>query len=357
MAEKDRELGDLDVLVIGGGQAGLAAGYHLKKTGVDFLIVEGGMQLGDSWRNRYDALTLFTPRAFSQLPGLELKGDPDGYAHRDEFADYLQNYARKLELPIRLGTPIVRLAKLDRSAFVARLANGSAITARRVIIAVGAFQRPKLPTEAYGFSSRVTQLTTSSYRNPMQVTDGPVLIIGDGASGRDIAADLATTHEVLLATGRQRRLLPETILGRNIWWWLEKFRFLQARPHSVIGRFMRKADPFPDRERSLGNLTRLGITIKPRLFSAAGQTAIFADETSTEISSVIWTTGYVDENSWIDIAGTKSDDGAVLQYEGVSPLKGLFYVGRPWQRNRASALIMGAGPDAEFVVARALVRD
>jgi putative flavoprotein involved in K+ transport len=300
---------------------------------------------------------LFTPRAFSQLPGLVLEGDPDGYARRDEFADYLQTYARKLELPVKLGTAIAQLAKLDSGVFSAQLANGSAITARRVIVTVGAFQHPKLPAGACGLSPEILQLTASSYRNAVQLPDGPVLIVGDGASGRDIAVDLATTHKVLLATGRPRRLLPENILGRNIWWWLERLRLLQVRPHSIIGRFMRKADPFPNRQRSLGNLTRLGITIKPRLLSATGKTATFADNTAMELSSIIWTAGYADENSWIDIAGAKSGDGAILQSEGLSPIKGLFYVGRPWQRNRASALIMGAGPDAGFVVSRALARE
>ena len=156
---------DLDVLVIGGGQAGLAMGYYLKRAGHRFQIVERQGHLGDSWRNRYDSLVLFTPRAYSALPGLAVPGDPEGYPSKDEVADYLERYACHFGLPVLLETGIRSLTRLD-GGFRARTDAGEIIDARAVVLATGAFQRPAIPAISRGLSPDVLQLTTEDYKRP-----------------------------------------------------------------------------------------------------------------------------------------------------------------------------------------------
>lgn len=343
--------GRLDALVIGAGQAGLATGYHLRRHGLEFHIVEQSHRIGDVWRKRYDSLTLFTPRSQSALPGLSLAGDPDGYPSRDEFAAYLEDYAARWRLPVATGARVVELTR-DGPDFLAMLSDASMARSRSVVIATGGFQKPARPAIATGFDASVVQLEPETYRNPASVPPGRVLVVGDGASGRDIALELAATHETFLAAGKPRRLFPERILGRSVWWWLKTLGLMRARPDSLLGRMMRRADPFPDRGRSLSALRAAGIRVMPRLVEAEGRTASFADGKRMEIDAIIWAIGYRDDFDWLRIAGAKDTGGAIVQTQGVSPVPGLFYVGRPWQRNRASALVMGAGDDAEAIVQR-----
>ncbi|MEP0275500.1 MAG: NAD(P)/FAD-dependent oxidoreductase [Nitratireductor sp.] len=341
------------VLVVGARQAGLAAGYHLKHAGVPFVIVDGHRRVGDSWRARYDSLTLFTPRQFSTLPGLELPGNRELYAGRDEFADYLETYASHLGLPLQLGQRVIRLSKVGEQ-FDAELENGTKISASAVVVGTGGFQVALVPKLAARFGREVLQLTTETYRNPGQLPDGPVLVVGDGASGRDIAVEARRHQPVILATGKPRTLFPERFLGKSIWWWLNLLGVLKAPASSRIGRKLKQSGAFPDRDRSIESLAKLGIRIVPRLIEASGGTARFADGTSANIRTVIWAVGYRDDSSWLDIEEAKGPDGAFLHDAGVSSVKGIYLVGRPWQRNRASALIMGAGPDAEIIVQRIL---
>ncbi|MER8476713.1 NAD(P)-binding domain-containing protein [Mesorhizobium sp. M1163] len=148
--------GRLDVLVIGAGQVGLATGYHLKRKSLDFYIIEQSTRIGDAWRKRYDSLTLFTPRALSALPGLQLAGDADGYPSRDEFADYLQDYAARWRLPVATGVRVVELAR-DGGDFLAMLSDGSTARSRSVVVATGGFQKPARPAIAAGFNASVVQ--------------------------------------------------------------------------------------------------------------------------------------------------------------------------------------------------------
>lgn len=341
----------LDVLVIGAGQAGLATGYHLKRRGLDFHVVEQSARLGDSWRKRYESLTLFTPRGLSALPSMQLTGDPDGYPSRHEFADYLESYAARWQLPVATGVCVVELAR-DGVDFLAIMSDGSVARSRSVVIATGGFQNPARPAIATRFDASVAQFDPESYRNPQSMPPGRVLVVGDGASGRDIAVELTATHNTLLAVGRPRRLFPERILGRNVWWWLKSLGLMRVRPDSVLGRIMRRADPFPDRGRSLPALQAKGVRIVPRLVAAEGRSASFADGTRTEVDAVVWAVGYRDDFGWLRIPEAKDTEGKVMHAEGVSPAPGLFFVGRPWQRNRASALVMGASDDAEAIVQR-----
>jgi putative flavoprotein involved in K+ transport len=340
---------DRYVLVIGAGQAGLAAGFHLRRAGLPFIIVEGSNHVGDVWRNRYDSLTLFTTRQFSTLPGLQIPGNRDGYANRDDFAEYLEAYARHFELPVKLGSYVSRLAK-SADGFEANLSNGEIIAASEVLIATGSFQVPIVPPISAELGYEVLQLTAGTFRNCNQLPDGPVLVVGDGASGRDIAIESRKRQPVLLSVGKPRKLLPEHILGKSTWWWLNLVGALEAPATSFRGRMVRKTDAFPDRNLRDEVLQKRGVRLMSRLVGAEADVVKFSDGKVVQIRTVIWAVGYRDETDWVDIKGAVDAKTGFLHTEGVSPVKGLYFVGRPWQRSRSSALIMGAWPDAASVI-------
>jgi putative flavoprotein involved in K+ transport len=342
---------DLDVLVIGGGQAGLAMGYHLKRAGHRFQIVERQGRLGDSWRNRYDSLVLFTPRSYSALPGLALPGDPDGYPSKDEIADYLERYACHFELPVLLKTGIRSLTQLD-GGFRARTDAGEIIDARAVVLATGAFQRPAVPTISRGLSPDILQLTTEDYKRPAQVPPGRVLVVGDGATGRQIAVELAATHDVLLATGRPRRVSPQRILGKSVFWWMDRLGILRASRETRVGRYLMKTDPFPGKALGLRRLRRHGITVVGRLSHVDENRVGFAGGEMAEVDTVLWATGYHDDGKWVTIPEIKDACGGFVHQRGVSPTPDLYLMGRSWQWTRGSALLAGVGDDASYVASR-----
>jgi putative flavoprotein involved in K+ transport len=338
----------LDILVIGAGQAALALGFHLKKTPLRFQLVDRHARVGDSWRKRYASLVLFTPRAYSALPGLAVPGDPDGFPTKDEMADYLEAYANHFDLPVVLGTDIQRLERVN-GGFRAVTEAGEPIECRAVVLATGAFQRPAIPSISKDLSAEVTQLTPEDYKSPSQLPPGTVLVVGDGATGRQIALELTANHEVLLAVGRPRRVSPDRILGRNVFWWMDKLGILSVSRKSAIGRYLMKADPFPGKALQLKRLRRKGVDVVGRMIQAQGKRASFADGKTAEVDAVVWATGYRDDADWVAIPEAKDAHGNFLHQRGVSPVPNLYFVGRSWQWTRGSALFAGIGADASYL--------
>ncbi len=208
-----------EVIVVGGGQAGLAMGYFLRRQGRDFTILEGADQPAAAWRRRWDSLRLFTPARYSALPGLAFPGDPDLYPTRDEVASYLANYARKLELPVQLGSRVRSLRRVDDTYVLET--DERTYEAEQVVGATGAFQVPRLPAIADRLDPSVVQLHSGEYRSPSDVPEGPVLVVGGGNSGFQIAEELAVSREVHLAVGSRQTPLPQRLLGRDLFWYLE----------------------------------------------------------------------------------------------------------------------------------------
>jgi putative flavoprotein involved in K+ transport len=191
-----------DVIVVGGGQAGLAAGYYLSRAGIPFLVLDASARTGDSWRGRWESLELFTVGRYSSLPGLPFPGDPERFPGKEEVADYLEEYARRFELPIRLGEPVTSLERSDGGY---KIKGGSpesgSYQAAQVIVATGAYQRPHVPSIAAGLDGSVPQLHSAEYRKPEQIPGGMVLVVGAANSGVGIAEDLAPSHRVHLSRG------------------------------------------------------------------------------------------------------------------------------------------------------------
>jgi putative flavoprotein involved in K+ transport len=339
---------ELDVLIIGGGQAGLAMGYNLKDTPFRYRIAERHARVGDSWRKRYASLVLFTPRSYSALPGLALPGDPEGFPTKDEMADYLESYADHFELPVAPGTGIGRIERAD-GGFRATTEAGEPIDCRAVVLATGAFQRPAIPPISKGLSEEVRQLAPEDYESPSQLSPGSVLVVGDGATGRQIAVELTANHEVLLAAGRPRRVSPDRILGRSVFWWMDKLGVSRASRESPIGRYLMKADPFPGKRLELDKLRQRGVNVVGRVVQAEGKKVAFADGEAAEVDAVVWATGYRDDVDWVEIPEVKDAQGNFMHYRGVSPLPYLCFVGRSWQWTRGSALFAGVGQDAAYL--------
>jgi putative flavoprotein involved in K+ transport len=339
---------DIDVVVIGGGQAGLAMGRALAAMQVSHLIYERHSRPGEAWRCRYDSLVLFSSRRCSALPGLRLPGDPDGFPTKDEVADYLDAYAERFALPVRTGEGVRSLALAgDRFRIITDA--GVSFTARAAIIATGAFQRPAVPPLASLLSPTVRQLDITTYANPERLPARRVVVVGDGASGRQIALELARgSREVALATGRKRHFVPQRLFGRDSMLWFSRLGLLTADKDTWIGRQVRARDAIPGLHLRNAGLRRAGVAILPRVVGADGDELALADGSRRRADAVIWATGFRDEISWLEVGGA-AKGGAFAQERGISPIPGLFYIGREWQTCRASALLCGVSRDARRI--------
>ena len=198
-------------VIIGGGQAGLAMGYHLKLAGEPFVIIDAGQRVGDSWRARWDSLRLFSLPRYASLPGWPIK--TDSFPTRDEMADYLEAYAEHFDLPVRTDTRVERLTRTDEG-FLLETSAGP-LRAGRVIVASGAYQTPRIPAFADELDPAITQLHSSRYRNAGQLLDGPVLIVGAANSGADIALESAAAGHPTWMAGRHPGQVPFRIETRR----------------------------------------------------------------------------------------------------------------------------------------------
>jgi putative flavoprotein involved in K+ transport len=352
MAASQREPGkgpeagsDYEVVVIGAGQAALAIGSFLKQQERRFVILEAADSIGSAWRERWDSLTLFTPRRYSGLPSLPFPGDPEGYPDRDEVIAYLERYAATFELPIELNSPVRRLTP-ENGRFALEV-DGRTITADQVVVATGPFQKPFVPEVANRLGPDVVQMHATGYRNPGAIPDGAVLVVGGGNTGFQIAKELSRTHRVVLAVGSRQTPLPQRLLGRDLFWWLTKSRLFNTTIDSRLGRRL------STRETLIGSSPRelrrrYGVELKPRVVDADGRTVRFEDGSELEVDAVIWATGYRPDYSWIDLPVFDAA-GRLRHRRGVTDVPGLYFLGLTWQYTRGSALIGWVKDDAEFI--------
>ena len=333
-----------DVIVIGGGQAGLAIGYHLAQQDRRFTILEAADGPAAAWRERWDSLRLFTPARHDSLPGLPFPGDPDHYPTRDEVVAYLTPYARRFDLPIEYDSR-VRAVRRQDDGYVVTL-DDRAYVADQVVVATGPFQVPRTPALAEQLDPPVVQMHSSAYRSPGQIPAGPVLVVGGGNTGYQIAEELTATHEVHLSVGSRQTPLPQRLLGRDIFGYLSATGLMGKTRDSRIGRRLR------DRDTLIGSSPRAaqrkGVQLHGRTSEAAGNSVTFADGASLEVRTVIWATGFTLDHSWID-APIFGADGAVEHRRGVTNSPGLYFLGLPWQHTRGSALLGWVKDDAAYI--------
>lgn len=337
-----------DLAIIGGGQAGLATAYWAKQRGLDYQLFEANTSIGESWRNRYDSLELFTPRAYSSLPAMPMRGDQNGYPTKDEVADYLEEYAAQNELTVKLGEPVTELRKTS-DLFQIATPRGT-YQSKAAVVATGPFQTPRTPD--WHDQLAVQQMHSADYRNPDQITGHKVLVVGGGNSGAQIAEELAKQHDVTMAVAGTMRFMRAKILGQGLFTWLDKTGLLNAPTGSIGANILRKrGDPIIGT--SLKSLIAEGkVTVKPVAESGTGDTIRFADATSGTFDSVIWCTGYTLEYPWLNIPKALDERGQPKQIGGIAvDVERLCFMGLGWMRSRNSALIGGVGRDAECVTA------
>jgi putative flavoprotein involved in K+ transport len=336
-----------EVAVVGAGQAGLAIGHLLARGRRRFALLDRASGIAAAWRERWDSLTLFTPRRYSALPGLPFPGDPNGYPTRDEVIAYLERYANTFELPVELNAEVEELYRDDEGRFALKL-DGRTITADQVVVATGPCQAPYVPPVGKRLALDVFQTHAIGYRSPDAVPAGTVLVVGGGNTGFQIAKELSAGYEVVLSVGSRQTPLPQRLLGRDLFWWLTKARILDKTVDSRLGRKL------STRETLIGSsprqLTRrYGVELKPRVVDADGRRMRFEDGSELDVDAVIWATGYRPGHSWIKLPIFDEAD-RVRHRRGVTDVPGLYFLGLAWQHTRGSALIGWVDADATFIV-------
>jgi putative flavoprotein involved in K+ transport len=351
-----------DTVVIGGGQAGLAAGYFLAKAGRQFVILDAHERVGDAWRKRWDSLRLFTPARYDGLTGMRFPGPRSAPAPtKDEMADYLEAYASRFDLPIRTGVRVDGLSK-DGDRYVVT-AGGRRFEADNVVVASGAHHEPRIPAFARELDPAIVQVHSGEYLNPSQLRDGGVLVVGAGNSGADISIEVVRTHPTWLS-GRSTGHIPfhiDTLAARFV-----LIRIVRFVGHHVLtlrtplGRKVRRKF-----QSQGGPLVRVkpkeilaaGVERTPKTVGAKDGRPVLEDGRMLDVTNVIWCTGYGQNLSWIDLP-IFAEDGEPLHDRGVVPSSpGLYLVGLTFQFAATSETIPGVGRDAEYVVKHLLSQD
>jgi putative flavoprotein involved in K+ transport len=349
----------IDSLVIGAGQAGLAAGYHLAWLGLPFVILDADERIGDHWRDRWDSLKLYSPARYDSLPGMRFPGPAWRWPTGREMGDYLEAYARQLDLPVRSGTRVERIEPVD-GGFVVSTLDGARLAARQVIVATGPFRRPYVPAFAAELDPSIRQLHSHEYRNPGQLREGPVLVVGLSHSGADIAFEAANAGHRTILSGKSRGQMPIKVTDtrRAIPGWpVVEFVFAHVLTmRTPIGRKMRpevRQGGGPLLRVRLGDLDRAGVERHDeKTVGARDGRPVLADGTVLDVANVIWATGYRPDYAFV-AAPIVGEDGWPVEERGVSPtVPGLYFLGVPFQYAFSSMLVAGAGRDAKYVVDR-----
>jgi putative flavoprotein involved in K+ transport len=341
-------------VVIGGSQTGLAVGYYLKQRDLPFVILDENGRIGDAWRKRWDSLRLFTPARYNGLPGMPCPGLPWAYPTKDEIADYLQAYAREFELPVQTGVKVDRLTKAgDR--FEVTWAEHR-LFAENVVVATGAFNNPRVPSFARELDKRIVQLHSKEYRNASQIEKGAVLVVGAGNSGAEIAMELAPHHRTWLSgpdTGQEPTRAGSHLdhLVTPVMWFAATRLTVKTR----LGRKLRDYFTDPPRGIPLGRVRRkdfahAGIERVPRVTGVRNGYPILENGRVLEVSNVIWCTGYAPNYDWIDFPLPKHNGAPIHDRGIVDACPGLYFIGLLFLYSLSSALVGGAGRDAEHIV-------
>jgi len=345
----------VQVVVIGGGQAGLSVGYCLAQRGLSFVILEAHARIGHSWRTRWDSLRLFTPAKYDGLIGLPFPAPAFSFPTKDQMADYLEAYAKHFDLPVHTGIRVDRVSR-DGARYIVD-AGDRRFEADHVVVAMATYQAGRIPDFAQALDPGIVQLHSGEYRNPGQLRPGDVVIVGAGNSGADIALDVAPSHHTWLS-GRHPGNVPfriESRIARVI---------LPILFRVVFHRILTVDTPIGRRARPLA-ISKGGplIRVKPADLAAAGVERVsrvtgvqdgkplLADGRVLDVSNVIWCTGFHPALSWIDLpTPVHGADGEPVHNRGIVPGEpGLYFVGLHFLYAFSSTMIHGIARDAERI--------
>lgn len=356
--EKDmKNTEDYKVIVIGAGQAGLSVGYYLSKLRVPFVILDASKRIGDSWRTRWESLRLFTPAKYDGLAGMPFPASPNYFPSKDEMADYLENYAHHFNLPVRSGMRVEGLSREGKKYCVR--AGGQHFQAEHVVVAMSSFQIPKKPQFAQKLDKDINQFHSLDYKDPSQFRDGPVLVVGAGNSGAEIALEAARNNHQVWLSGRHPGHIPFQIEST-----LSKLILMRLVLEVLYHRILKTNNPIGRKARSkfVNGGTPL-IRIKPKEFLKAGIEQVprvkgikdgfplLEDGRVLDVKNVVWCTGFYPSHSWIDISIFKDrepmHDRGVVENE-----PGLYFTGLHFLYSPSSTMVLGAARDARHIVKR-----
>jgi putative flavoprotein involved in K+ transport len=345
----------VQVVVIGGGQAGLSVGYCLAQRGLSFVILEANPRVGDSWRRRWDSLRLFTPAKYDGLIGLPFPAPPLSFPTKDEMADYLEAYAKHFHLPVRTNAKVQRLWREGMTYIVD--AGDRSFEADHVVVAMATYQAPRLPEFASTLDPSIVQLHSSQYKNAGQLKPGDVLIVGAGNSGADIAMDVARSHRTWLA-GRDPGHIPFDIEGPIARLVLPLlFRVIFHRVLTVDTPMGRKARPAVISKGGLlirvkpADLVAAGVQRTPRVGGVRDGKPLLEDGRAMDAANVIWCTGFHPGLSWVQLPNPVCGaDGEPIHERGIVPGEpGFYFVGLHFLYSFSSTMIHGVARDAERI--------
>jgi len=351
----------MDTVIIGAGQAGLATGYHLRRRGRPFVILDGNAQVGDNWRQQWDTLRLYTPARYDGLPGMPFPSSPWSYPLKDEVADYLEAYAERFDLPVRTGVRVERL-EADGGGYAVSTPDGR-IAADNVVVATGTFGRaPSVPAFAGELDPAIVQMHSSEYRRPEQLQGGAVLVVGASHSGTDIAFELAATHPTILC-GRDcgqlavRLESPSARFAFPVLVFL--FRHVITR-RTPIGRHALNEVRFhggPALRVKREDLEARGVErLTARVTGVEEGRPVLDDGRAPDVANVVWCTGFKQVFDWIDVP-VLGPDGWPREFRGVvDSAPGLFFCGLSFQYAFSSMLLPGVGRDAAYIADRIVER-
>lgn len=337
-----------EFIIIGAGQAGLAAAYYLKQHMLDYMIIDANHQVGAPWLNRWDSLKLFTPTEFNHLPGMPFPFKQGHYPNKYQVADYLQSYARNFAMPIKFGHKILKLKKTG-DIFVLK-SQTKTFLAKNVIVATGPFHTPYKPKFHQKISPEIVQIHSEHYKNTDQLQKGDTLVVGSGDSGVQILQEIADTGRQVYFSGETRiASMPQELFGKTLWWWFARLGFLSVNKYSWLGKHLsRRAQPVIGTDvKAL--LKRKNVTSVGRALDAQNANIIFKKANVSSIKNIIWATGFKPSFHWIK--NIQLDELSYPKnYRGVSPMQGLYFVGLPWLYTRGSATLGGVKKDAEYLI-------
>jgi putative flavoprotein involved in K+ transport len=349
-----------ETVIIGGGQAGLAAGYHLAKRGVPFVILDASERIGDAWRNRWDSLRLFTPAKYDGLPGWRFPASNWTFPTKDEMADYLEAYAERFDLPVRSGVSVNGLSR-DGDRYMV-VSGERRFEADRIVVATGAERVPKLPPFAFELDTGIVLLHSSDYRNPGQLREGDVLVVGLGNSGAEIAFELSKSKRTWLS-GKPSGQIPVRHGSRASRFGFPIFRFAGTHVLTKGTPIGRKVGPkvatmaAPLVRVKTKDLVAAGVERVPRVVGVRDGMPVLEDDRVLVVANVIWCTGYRQEFSWIDLP-IFGEDGEPVHDRGVVVSEpGMYFMGLIFQYAVASDVIPGVGRDAKYIAKHIATRE
>lgn len=352
-----------DTIVIGAGQAGLSTGYFLKQQGRDFVILDANERVGDSWRQRWDSLRLFTPARYNGLVGMPFPAHPETFPTKDEMGDFLESYAEHFDLPVELGLRVERLAR-EGDGFVLQ-AGERQFAAKNVVVAMANYQKPHTPDFAEELDQDIVQIHSGDYCNPSQLQPGAVLIVGAGNSGSEIGMELARQGRRVWMSGRDVGQIPFRIESNAAHLILIRLviRFLFHRVLTVstpIGRKIRpkvvsKGGPLIRVKRQ--DMEAAGIERVPKMSGARDGRPVLEDGRVLDVANVVWCTGFHPGFSWIDLPVYEAHAHEPRHERGVATGEpGLYFVGLHFQSALSSAMVHGVERDARYVAQQIAAR-